>query len=41
MRKFMYGIGVGITLAYTVVFALSYNSASGIEATDSKIIVGQ
>jgi hypothetical protein len=41
MRNFIYGVGVGITLSFTVVFALSSNLGMSIESADSTIIVGQ
>lgn len=41
MRTFIYGVGVGIALSFTVVFVLSSNLGISAENADSTIIVGQ
>jgi hypothetical protein len=41
MRKFIYGVGVGITLAFGVVFILNQNPPKNFDTTSSQIIVGQ
>lgn len=41
MRTFIYGIGVGIALAFAVVFALNTFPAKGVESAGTTIIVGQ
>jgi len=41
MIKFIYGMVVGVALAFTMIFALNANSAKSVGTTDSKIIVGQ
>jgi hypothetical protein len=41
LRTFIYGVGVGITLSFAVVFALSSNLGVSPETADSTIVVGQ
>lgn len=41
MKTFIYGVGVGIVLSFTVVFAISSNLGTNVDSADSTIIVGQ
>jgi hypothetical protein len=40
-RTFIYGVGVGIALAFAVVFALNSNLGMNTESAGSTVIVAQ